>query len=261
MTAANNIPNTEDAFYSIGKVSEITGVNAITLRAWERRYGIIKPKRTAKGHRLYSNDDISRLQKATRLIKKGIQIGQVKDILNSEFEPLPEVIPKNQRGDGIQWREHQEAILTFLDRHDMSQLAILHHQLFASYSAMELDNMLCGRLLSELQSKAQNDLKAAEYYHTYYGFLCAFLTQQLVTVPVAKSSTRILIVDQASSRQKYFYILWYLNILRDEGFNAHCLGDSPVLEVVANIAENTHPKGDTAENIAILKKRLGVPAG
>ncbi|MFO7703780.1 MAG: MerR family DNA-binding transcriptional regulator, partial [Halopseudomonas sp.] len=33
----------------IREVSRVTGVNAITLRAWERRYGLITPHRTEKG--------------------------------------------------------------------------------------------------------------------------------------------------------------------------------------------------------------------
>ena len=39
---------------NISEVCQQTGVAAVTLRAWERRYGLIKPKRTPKGHRLYS---------------------------------------------------------------------------------------------------------------------------------------------------------------------------------------------------------------
>jgi len=46
------------AYFPIRVVSSETGVNAITLRAWERRYGLITPKRTAKGHRLYTEQDI-----------------------------------------------------------------------------------------------------------------------------------------------------------------------------------------------------------
>jgi DNA-binding transcriptional MerR regulator len=42
-------PAAEESF-PMRTVSVITGVNPVTLRAWERRYGLIKPARTAKGH-------------------------------------------------------------------------------------------------------------------------------------------------------------------------------------------------------------------
>ena len=39
--------------YRIHVVAEMTGIPAATLRAWERRYGIPSPERTASGYRLY----------------------------------------------------------------------------------------------------------------------------------------------------------------------------------------------------------------
>lgn len=55
----SNTPDTDysqalaEGWLPIREVSRITGVNAVTLRAWERRYGLIVPHRTAKGHRLF----------------------------------------------------------------------------------------------------------------------------------------------------------------------------------------------------------------
>ncbi|MBX4365223.1 MerR family DNA-binding transcriptional regulator, partial [Mycobacterium tuberculosis] len=40
--------------YSIGEFARLCGINATTLRAWQRRYGLLKPLRTDGGHRLYS---------------------------------------------------------------------------------------------------------------------------------------------------------------------------------------------------------------
>lgn len=68
--------------YPIRTVSDLTGVNSVTLRAWERRYGLINPKRTDTGHRLYSNDDIRRIHEILALLDKGISIGQVKSSLS-----------------------------------------------------------------------------------------------------------------------------------------------------------------------------------
>ena len=48
--------------YPIRDVSRLTGVNPVTLRAWQRRYGLVVPARTAKGHRLYSDEDIALIQ-------------------------------------------------------------------------------------------------------------------------------------------------------------------------------------------------------
>lgn len=52
----------EARMYQIGTVSSLTGIDAHTIRAWERRYGAIKPTRSESGRRLYTDDTIERLQ-------------------------------------------------------------------------------------------------------------------------------------------------------------------------------------------------------
>ncbi|MEW8236866.1 MAG: MerR family transcriptional regulator, partial [Candidatus Thiodiazotropha taylori] len=72
-------PSYKNGFYPIRKVSELTGINPVTLRAWERRYGLIKPERTPKGHRLYTDDHIHLIRQIMDFIDQGISIGQVKN--------------------------------------------------------------------------------------------------------------------------------------------------------------------------------------
>ncbi len=55
----------------IGEVSRRTGVAVDTLRAWERRYGLLEPDRTEGGHRLYREADIERVQAMSRLLDDG----------------------------------------------------------------------------------------------------------------------------------------------------------------------------------------------
>ena len=52
----------QEQLYPIREVARLTGVNPVTLRAWERRYGLIVPMRTESGHRLYSLTDIERVR-------------------------------------------------------------------------------------------------------------------------------------------------------------------------------------------------------
>ena len=72
---------TQQPLYPIREVSRITGVNAITLRAWERRYGLIEPIRTDSGHRLYDQSHIDAITQAVELTKQGVPISQVKSLL------------------------------------------------------------------------------------------------------------------------------------------------------------------------------------
>jgi DNA-binding transcriptional MerR regulator len=65
----------------------VTGVNPVTLRAWERRYGLIQPLRTAKGHRLYTHGQIELIRRALALVDRGVPIGRVRNLLDAEADP------------------------------------------------------------------------------------------------------------------------------------------------------------------------------
>lgn len=59
------------AVLRIGEVSRRTGAAVPTLRAWERRYGLLSPARTEGGHRLYSEADVARVRAMHRLLDDG----------------------------------------------------------------------------------------------------------------------------------------------------------------------------------------------
>lgn len=60
------------ALLRIGEVSRRVGVSPEVLRAWERRYGLLQPARSAGGLRLYSAADVERVQLMRRHIDRGM---------------------------------------------------------------------------------------------------------------------------------------------------------------------------------------------
>ena len=62
----------------IRTVSNLTGVNSVTLRARERRYDLVKPIRTPKGHRLYTMADVELINQVVSLLNNGMAIGQAR---------------------------------------------------------------------------------------------------------------------------------------------------------------------------------------
>ncbi len=62
-------------YYKIKEVAEILGLPPSTLRFWESKFTIIKPKRNDKGTRIYTTSDIERLRMVSYLVKdKGLHI-------------------------------------------------------------------------------------------------------------------------------------------------------------------------------------------
>jgi MerR family transcriptional regulator, light-induced transcriptional regulator len=58
--------------YRIQIAAELCGVLPATLRAWERRYGVPIPRRTASAYRLYSPDDVELVRRMRDLIERGV---------------------------------------------------------------------------------------------------------------------------------------------------------------------------------------------
>jgi len=67
---------TDNGRYRIQSVAEMTGVSAATLRAWERRYGIPSPRRTASAYRLYTDQDVELIKRVRELCDGGIAPSQ-----------------------------------------------------------------------------------------------------------------------------------------------------------------------------------------
>ena len=55
--------------YTIRQAAARTGLSIPTIRAWERRYGVVSPSRTAAGYRLYDDDAIARLNAMRSLVE------------------------------------------------------------------------------------------------------------------------------------------------------------------------------------------------
>jgi methylmalonyl-CoA mutase cobalamin-binding subunit len=74
--------------YTIGAVSQRTGLSTHVIRAWERRYDVVTPFRTPGGARLYSVADLFRLRLLRRATESGLPIGTIADLPLRELESI-----------------------------------------------------------------------------------------------------------------------------------------------------------------------------
>jgi DNA-binding transcriptional MerR regulator len=57
-------------YYSIGEVSKMFDVNTSLIRFWEKEFSILKPKKNAKGNRLFTQKDVDNLHIIYNLVKE-----------------------------------------------------------------------------------------------------------------------------------------------------------------------------------------------
>ncbi len=60
----------EKRYYKIGEVAKAFNVNTSLVRFWEKEFDVIKPKKNAKGNRLFTADDITNFKLIYNLVKE-----------------------------------------------------------------------------------------------------------------------------------------------------------------------------------------------
>lgn len=132
--------------YSIGEFARLSGITATTLRAWQRRYGLLKPQRTEGGHRLYSEEDVQQALKILDWVKKGVPPGQVKALLE-----------RPAAGRTNNWQTLQQNMLQRLQAGKIDSLRQLIYDAGREYPRPEL----VANVLRPLRSQVSANVPAA----------------------------------------------------------------------------------------------------
>ena len=77
--------------YSISAAERMVGVPAATLRNWEERYELIRPERSAGGHRMYTRDQIEQLRFLAEQLEQGLQPAEAHRLLRERLAQGPAV--------------------------------------------------------------------------------------------------------------------------------------------------------------------------
>lgn len=94
------------SWYRIRTVSQMCGVSTATLRAWERRYGVPAPARTASAYRLYTDADIALIKSMRERVNEGIAAAEAARMVLAQSSgatttPAPESDPFSTAADRI----------------------------------------------------------------------------------------------------------------------------------------------------------------
>ena len=134
--------------FPIRTVANLTGVNAVTLRAWERRHGLIKPVRTPSGHRLYGHEHIESIHHILGLLRKGLPISQV-------ARALPALPQRSRAGETDHWSVLRERLMAGTARFDEPELEHTYAAALALHPVEEVTDRLLLPVLRELGRRWQ----------------------------------------------------------------------------------------------------------
>ncbi|MFJ3371230.1 MerR family transcriptional regulator [Pseudomonas sp. NPDC086251] len=153
----------DDGWLPIREVARQTGVNAITLRAWERRYGLIVPQRTPKGHRLFSVEHVQRILTILTWLNRGVAVSQVKQLLDT-----PQAFTQPVEND---WQVLCQTLLQAVTQLNERALDDTVNQAMALYPPRTLCEHLLMPLLAELEKRWQGQFGAQMERVFFYSWL------------------------------------------------------------------------------------------
>ncbi len=137
MAESDNLPT-----YNLKAVLKETGLKADTLRAWERRYGLPDPERSAGGHRLFSQKDIDTLKWLIARQEEGLSISRAVELWRNIDEqgqdplqvmPLAPTPDKRQFKPGVAVDELRHAWIQACKAFDENRAEQLLSQAFAQF--------------------------------------------------------------------------------------------------------------------------------
>src|SRR3954464_11618255 len=96
----------------IGELSKRTGVSVELLRAWERRYGLMRPSRSSGGLRLYASADVERVRPMPQPLADGLAAAE------AAAAALRAVVAEEAAPPALSWEALREELADALDRFD-----------------------------------------------------------------------------------------------------------------------------------------------
>ncbi len=225
--------------YRLGYVLEETGLQADTIRVWEKRYGFPMPQRTEGKHRLYSRRDIRALQWMKARLEEGMRISKAirlwREMEAQGIDPLAGDLPK-----GVSELEKicSEWILACLD-FDESRAEALLDAAFKAYptEAVCLQVLRHGvHQIGEMWYRAE-----ATVQQEHFASELAMRRLHHLMVMTPSSRKEVLLVGTPSGELHGLSALLLAVLLRLRGWDTRLLGPNVPEERLKHTLEITRP--------------------
>ena len=235
--------------YNLGAITQETGLNADTLRAWERRYNLPQPARSQGGQRLYSPRDLDILKWLIARQEEGMRISQAAKLWHNQIasglDPIQET---NQPGTNIstpiitgenivaiksQWVSACESFNEALARQITSEA----FSLFPPETVV-LEVLFAG--LSEIGQAWFRGEASVQQEHFASALVARRLNALIAGAPPPSLSERIVVATPPDEKHTLSSLL-ITYLLRRRGWDVIYLGADVPLENFRNTISLLHP--------------------
>jgi len=221
----------EHNLFPISAVVEATGVPAVTLRAWERRYDFLQPHRTPKGHRLFSVEQIELVRRVTSLIDSGVPVGRIGDLIRQEA--LLRDVEAAAGGDG--WETFQDDMHAAVRAFDERQLDLVYESALSRFSESTVTERLIIPMLQRLGASWQQGETGVAEEHFFSLYIRNKLGARWHHGQRPLAGRKIVVACLPGDRHEYG-LLFFALVARSRGFDPVLLGADMPLQQLAGVA-------------------------
>jgi DNA-binding transcriptional MerR regulator/methylmalonyl-CoA mutase cobalamin-binding subunit len=238
-------------WHPIRVVARRTGLTTHVIRAWEKRYGAVEPKRTQTERRVYSLDDIERLTLLRRATLLGRSIGQIAKLTTPELRQLVEedenaaaAIPAPPPPSEAKARDSAHLLASSLEaarRLDTSALERTLAEASVSLSRPALMEQLIVPLMHRLGDAWRDGTLRAAHEHLASAVVRSFFGTLNGAFPVSPTAPKI-IVTTPSGQLHEIGALLAAATAASEGWRVTYLGPSLPADEIAGAARQANAR-------------------
>lgn len=220
--------------FPIRVLAQLSGVSATSLRAWERRYGLLAPARTAKGHRLYSDKDLQLVRRINQFLEAGYPIGKAVAALQAGAAPdVQSVLPTSP------WMTLRKRFLQAIERFDESRLDAIYNEALALYPIDRVSENLLQAVMRQLGERWRRRHAGIAEEHFFSAYLRNKIGARLHHIAERRNSPRVLLACLPGEQHELGLLLFAL-LLKTRGYRVLYLGADlplPQMRLAAETAQ------------------------
>lgn len=224
--------------YTISDLEKLTGIQAGTIRIWERRYHIIKPHRTDTNRRWYDDDDLRRILNISLLYRKGIKISNIARLSGKEIDEKVALLT-NEATDNITYIDSLIVAMTELRENAINDV------LMRSIVNTGFEETITGvvfpflRRVGFMWQTGSIDIGGEH-------FVTNIIRRRLVTAidslpPPEKPDRKKVIMYLPEGELHEMGLLFFTYIVRKAGHETLYLGQATPVNALIDVVERWHP--------------------
>ena len=218
--------------YSIKDLEKLSGINAQTIRVWERRYRILDQHRTETNRRRYGENELRRIINISILHRNGFKISKIAEFSGPEIEEKVLILSKDTKGSDTQI---DSLILSMIDHNEKAVHELLNRS-FVNRGIEETYTNVVFPFLNRIGIMWHTGSADIGSEH----FITNIIRQRIISSidslsPVLKQDRKRVILFLPEFEMHELALLFFNYIIRKLGHESLYLGQSTPLLSVADV--------------------------